>query len=85
MIKAVAAMKDGDVVLLENTRYRIEETKNGEAFSKELASLAMFMWMMLSVQLTEHIAPTSVSSVCEDSSCWLFDAEGNRFPWQCSQ
>ena len=36
---AVAAMKDGDVVLLENTRYRIEETKNGEAFSKELASL----------------------------------------------
>ncbi|MCI8598200.1 MAG: phosphoglycerate kinase [Lachnospiraceae bacterium] len=37
---AVEAMKDGDVVLLENTRYRIEETKNGEAFSKELASLA---------------------------------------------
>ena len=37
---AVAAMKDGDVVLLENTRYRKEETKNGEAFSKELASLA---------------------------------------------
>ncbi len=36
---AVAAMKDGDVVLLENTRYRSEETKNGEAFSKELASL----------------------------------------------
>ena len=36
---AVAAMKDGDVVLLENTRYRIEETKNGESFSKELASL----------------------------------------------
>ncbi len=38
--KAVAEMKDGDVVLLENTRYRAEETKNGEAFSKELASLA---------------------------------------------
>lgn len=37
---AVAAMNDGDVVLLENTRYRAEETKNGEAFSKELASLA---------------------------------------------
>ena len=37
---AVAAMKDGDVVLLENTRYRKEETKNGEEFSKELASLA---------------------------------------------
>ena len=37
---AVAAMKDGDVVLLENTRYRKEETKNGEEFSKDLASLA---------------------------------------------
>ena len=36
---AVAAMNDGDVILLENTRYRAEETKNGEAFSKELASL----------------------------------------------
>ncbi len=36
---AVAAMKDGDVVLIENTRYRAEETKNGEAFSKELAGL----------------------------------------------
>lgn len=38
--KAVENMKDGDIVLLENTRYRKEETKNGEAFSKELASLA---------------------------------------------
>ena len=37
---AVAAMKDGDVVLLQNTRYRAEETKNGEEFSKELGSLA---------------------------------------------
>jgi len=37
---AVEAMKDGEVVLLENTRYRAEETKNGEAFSKDLASLA---------------------------------------------
>ncbi len=37
---AVAAMNDGDVVLLENTRYRAEETKNEDAFSKDLASLA---------------------------------------------
>ena len=36
---AVEAMKDGEVVLLENTRYRKEETKNVEAFSKDLASL----------------------------------------------
>ena len=37
---AVAAMKDGDVVLLQNTHFRKEETKNIETFSKELASLA---------------------------------------------
>lgn len=37
---AVAAMKDGDVVLLQNTRFRKEETKNEPAFSEELASLA---------------------------------------------
>ena len=37
---AVAAMQDGDVVLLQNTRFRKEETKNLEPFSSELASLA---------------------------------------------
>ncbi len=36
---AVEAMADGDVILLENTRFRPEETKNGEAFSKDLASI----------------------------------------------
>ena len=36
---AVEGMQDGDVILLQNTRYRAEETKNGEEFSKELASL----------------------------------------------
>ena len=36
---AVSSMQDGDVILLENTRYRIEETKNGEAFSEALASI----------------------------------------------
>jgi len=37
---AVAAMKEGEVVLLENTRYRAEETQNSDLFSQELASLA---------------------------------------------
>ncbi|MEA4815987.1 MAG: phosphoglycerate kinase [Lachnospiraceae bacterium] len=37
---AAKSMKEGDVLLLQNTRYRAEETKNGETFSKELASLA---------------------------------------------
>ena len=36
---AVEAMNDGDVILLENTRYRAEETKNEDKFSQELASL----------------------------------------------
>ncbi len=36
---AVEAMKDGEIILIENTRYRVEETKNGEAFSKDLASI----------------------------------------------
>lgn len=36
---AVEAMNNGDVILLENTRFRTEETKNGEAFSKDLASI----------------------------------------------
>lgn len=36
---AVEAMKDGEVILLENTRYRVEETKNEDKFSQELASL----------------------------------------------
>ena len=49
-------MKDGDVILLENTRYRAEETKNGDEFSKELASLCDVLLMMHLVQLTEHTA-----------------------------
>ncbi len=39
VVEAVNAMQDGDVILLENTRFRAEETKNGEAFSKDLASI----------------------------------------------
>ena len=40
---AVEAMQDGDVILLENTRYRKEETKNGEEFSRSLLLSAMFL------------------------------------------
>jgi phosphoglycerate kinase len=56
---AVEAMKEGDVVLLQNTRFRgKEETKPeeaGEAFAKELADLADDYVLMHSVQLTEHM------------------------------
>lgn len=51
-------MNDGDVILLENTRFRPEETKNGEAFSKDLASICDVFVMMHSEQLTEHIVLT---------------------------
>ena len=54
---AVDAMKDGDVVLLENTRYRKEETKNGEEFSKDLASLCDVFVNDASVRPTEPTAP----------------------------
>lgn len=54
---AVAAMQNGDVVLLENTRYRKEETKNEENFSKELASLADVFVNDAFAQATERTAP----------------------------
>ena len=54
--KAVDEMKEGEIVLLQNTRFRgAEETKNGEEFSKELADLADTMYVMLSDLLIEHM------------------------------
>ena len=61
---AVAAMNEGDVVLLENTRYRKEETKNEEAFSKELASLAdVFVNDAFGTALRAHCSNVGVSSL----------------------
>ena len=65
---AVAAMKDGDVVLLENTRYRAEETKNGEAFSKELASLAdVFVNDAFGTAHRAHCSNVGVTNYVESS------------------
>ena len=61
---AVAAMQNGDVVLLENTRYRKEETKNEEAFSKELASLAdLFVNDAFGTAHRAHCSNVGVSSI----------------------
>jgi len=61
---AVAAMNEGDVVLLENTRYRKEETKNEEAFSKELASLAdVFVNDAFGTAHRAHCSNVGVSSL----------------------
>ncbi|MBP3381158.1 MAG: phosphoglycerate kinase, partial [Clostridia bacterium] len=66
---AVAAMKDGDVVLLQNTRYRAEETKNGEALSKELASLAdLFVNDAFGAAHRAHCSTVGVASYVEESA-----------------
>lgn len=62
--KAVADMADGDVVLLENTRYRAEETKNVDEFSKELASLAdLFVNDAFGTAHRAHCSNVGVSSI----------------------
>ncbi len=65
---AVAAMQDGDVVLLQNTRYRAEETKNGEAFSKELGSLAdIFVNDAFGTAHRAHCSTVGVVSYVEEA------------------
>ncbi|PKM96382.1 MAG: phosphoglycerate kinase [Firmicutes bacterium HGW-Firmicutes-1] len=67
--KAVAEMKDGDVVLLENTRYRVEETKNGEAFSQELASLCdVFVNDAFGTAHRAHCSNVGVTKYVEESA-----------------
>ena len=66
---AVAAMKDGDVVLLQNTRYRAEETKNGEAFSAELGSLAdVFVNDAFGAAHRAHCSTVGVVSYVEEAA-----------------
>ncbi len=66
---AVANMKDGDVVLLENTRYRAEETKNKENFSKELASLAeVFVNDAFGTAHRAHCSTVGVTEFVKDTA-----------------
>ncbi|MGL5414683.1 MAG: phosphoglycerate kinase [Clostridium sp.] len=67
---AVANMKDGDVVLLENTRFRKEETKNGEEFSKELASLAdVFVNDAFGTAHRAHCSTVGVTEFLDTAVC----------------
>ena len=67
--KAVAAMKDGNVVLLQNTRFRPEETKNGEAFSKELASLCdIYVNDAFGAAHRAHCSTVGVASFVEEAA-----------------
>ena len=68
--KAVAEMKDGDLVLLQNTRYRKEETKNGEELSKELASLAeMFVNDAFGTAHRAHCSTVGVTEYLKPAVC----------------
>ena len=67
---AVEAMKDGDVVLLENTRCRKEETKNVEEFSKELASLAdIFVNDAFGTAHRAHCSTVGVTEFVDTAVC----------------
>ena len=82
--KAVAEMQDGDVVLLQNTRFRKEETKNLEPFSTELASLAEVFVMdafgsahrahCSTAGVTEHIKDTAVGYLMQKEINYLGNA-----------
>ena len=82
--KAVAEMKDGDVVLLQNTRFRKEETKNLEPFSSELASLADVFVMdafgsahrahCSTAGVTDHIKDTAVGYLMQKEIDYLGNA-----------
>ncbi len=62
--KAVAEMKDGEIVVLENTRFRgAEETKNGEEFSKELAELVDGEVFVMDAFGSAHRAHASTAGV----------------------
>lgn len=81
---AVAAMKNGDVVLLQNTRFRKEETKNLEPFSSELASLADVYVMdafgsahrahCSTAGVTDHIKETAVGYLMQKEINYLGNA-----------
>ena len=68
--KAVAEMAEGDVVLLENTRYRAEETKNVDEFSKELASLAdLFVNDAFGTAHRAHCSNVGVTKYLDTAAC----------------
>lgn len=72
----VAGMKDGDVLLLQNTRYRKEETKNGEGFAKELAALAeLYVNDAFGTAHRAHASNVGVSSLLPSALGFLVKKE----------
>ncbi|WP_346916144.1 phosphoglycerate kinase [Clostridium sp.] len=67
---AISGMNDGDIVLLQNTRYRKEETKNEENYSKELASLCdLFVNDAFGTAHRAHCSTVGVTEFVEESVC----------------
>ena len=76
-------MKDGDVILLENTRYRAEETKNEDNFSKELASLCdVFVNDAFGTAHRAHCSNVGVTKYVDTAVVGYLMPERNRFPWK---
>ncbi len=75
--KAVDSMNNGDIVLLENTRYRAEETKNIDAFSEELASLAdIFVNDAFGTAHRAHCSNVGVTKYLDTAACgYLIEKE----------
>ena len=74
--KMVADLQDGQVMLLENVRYRAEETKNEENFSKELASLAdLFVNDAFGTAHRAHCSTTGVASYLPAACGYLIQKE----------
>ena len=68
--EAIEKMQNGDVVLLENTRYRKEETKNEENYSKELASLAeIFVNDAFGTAHRAHCSTVGAGEFLEERAC----------------
>lgn len=67
---AVMNLQEGQVILLENTRFRSEETKNGEAFSKDLASIAdIFVNDAFGTSHRAHSSTVGVASFVDTAVC----------------
>lgn len=74
--KEVNKLADGQIALLENTRYRKEETKNGEDFAKELASLAdLYVNDAFGTSHRAHASNVGVASILPSAVGFLIEKE----------
>jgi phosphoglycerate kinase len=79
-INAVNELKEGEVMLLQNTRFRKEETKNEESFSKELASLCdIFVNDAFGTAHRAHCSTVGVTNYVETSVCGYLIQKELRF------